>query len=115
MSVADMAQLKQITPFLDLAEILGKITSQLVESPIKSILVECFGNIDDSKPIILSFLIGLFHDITDNRINFVNAGFIAEERGISLSHSLNTETVSFSNLIIAHVTTENGSIKVAGK
>jgi len=114
MPITDMAQLKQITPFLDLAETLGKITTQLIESPIKSISVECFGNIDDSKPISLSFLIGLFHNITDNRINFVNASVIAEERGISLSHSLNTDTVSFANLIVAHVTTKNGTIEVAG-
>ena len=77
-------------------------------------MVECFGNIDDSKPIALSFLIGLFHDMTDNRINFVNAGFIAEERGISFSHSLNTESVSFANLIVAHVSTKEGTIEVAG-
>ena len=114
MPITDMAQLKQITPFLDLAETLGKIATQLVEYPIKSISVECFGNIDDSKPISLSFLIGLFHNITDNRINFVNASVIAEERGISLSHSLNTETISFANLIIAYVTTKNGTIEVAG-
>lgn len=114
MPITDMAQLKQITPFLDLANTLGKIETQLVESPIKSVLVECFGNIDDSKPIALSFLIGIFHDMTDNRINYVNAGVIAEERGISLSHSLNSESVSFANLIVAHVTTDNGTIEVAG-
>ena len=114
MPITDMAQLKQITPFLDLAETLGKIEKQLVESPIKSVSVECFGNIDDSKPIALSFLIGLFHDMTDNRINFVNVSVIAEERGISLSHILNSETISFANLIIAYVTTQNGTIKVAG-
>ena len=114
MPITDMAQLKQITPFLELAETLGKIETQLAESPVKSVSVECFGSIEDSKPIALSFLIGLFHDMTDNRINFVNAGVIAEERGISFSHSLNTESVSFSNLIVAHVTTESGTIEVAG-
>ena len=114
MPITDMAQLKQIAPFLELAETLGKIETQLADSPVKSVSVECFGSIEDSKPIALSFLIGLFHDMTDNRINFVNAGIIAEERGISFSHSLNTESVSFSNLIVAHVTTENGTIEVAG-
>ena len=114
MPVTDMAQLKQIKPFLDLAATLGKIETQLVESPIESVSVECFGNIDDSKPIALSFLIGLFQNITVDRINFVNAGVIAEERGISLSHSLNSGTVSFANLIVAHVTTKNETIKVAG-
>ena len=114
MPITDIAQLKQIKPFLELAETLGKIEMQLAESPVKSVSVECFGNIEDSKPIALSFLIGLFHDMTDNRINFVNAGVIAEERGISFSHSLNTEPVSFANLIVAHITTDEGTIEVAG-
>ena len=109
-----MAQLKQIRPYLELAETLGKIEMQLAESPVKLVSVECFGNIEDSKPIALSFLIGLFHDMTDNIINFVNAGIIAEERGITFSHSLNTEPVSFANLIVAHIETEEGTIEVAG-
>lgn len=114
MPIADMAQLKQLRPFLDLAETLGKIQMQLADSPIKSVSVECFGNIDDPKPIALSFLIGMFHNMTDHRINFVNAAVIAEERGISFAHSLNTELVSFSNLVVVHVTTNNGTIDVAG-
>ena len=114
MPIRDLAQLKKIKPHLDLSKMLGKIQTQLVSSPIKSVSVDCFGNIDDSKPIALSFLIGMFHDMTDNRINFVNAAVIAKERGISLTHSLNTEPVSFSNLIVAHVVTENSTIKVAG-
>ena len=97
-----------------MAEVLGSIQAQLSDWPIKSVSVECFGNIKDSKPIALSFLVGMFHDMTDNRINFVNAAVISEERGISFAHSLNTESVSFSNLIMVHVTTENDTIKVAG-
>jgi len=114
MPITDMAQLKQIKPFLELAETLGKIESQLVESPVQLVSIECFGNIEDSKPIVLSFLIGLFHEMTDNRINFVNAGVIAKERGISFSHSVNTESVSFANLIVAQVITDEGTIEVAG-
>jgi D-3-phosphoglycerate dehydrogenase len=114
MPIRDMAKLKKIKPHLSLSEMLGKIQTQLVDSPIKSISVECFGNVEDSKPIALSFLIGVFHDMTDNRINFVNAAVIAKERGISLTHSLNSKPVSYSNLIVAHVVTENGTIEVAG-
>ena len=114
MPITDLAQLKQIRPYLELAETLGKIEMQLAESPVKLVSVECFGNIEDSKPIALSFLIGLFHNMTDNRINFVNAAVIAEERGVSFSHSLNTEPVSFANLIVAHIETKEGTIEVAG-
>ncbi len=114
MPISDMAQLKQIAPFLDLSEMLGKIEMQLASSPVKSISIECYGSIQDSKVIALSFLIGLFHDMTDNRINFVNAGMIAEERGISFSHTYNTEAKSFSNLIVANILTEDGEIEVSG-
>ena len=51
MPIKDMAELRQITPLLDLAKILGKIGAQLIESPIKSISIKCYGNIEDSKPI----------------------------------------------------------------
>jgi len=114
MPIRDMAQLKKIKPYLDLSKMLGKIQTQLAGSPIKSVSIECFGNIEDSKPIALSFLIGMFNNMTDNRINFVNASVIAKERGISLTHSFNTEPVSFSNLIVAHLVTENSTIEVAG-
>ena len=114
MPISDISELKKIQPYLDLAELLGKIQSQLVDAPIKSITIECFGNIADGKPIALSFLIGVFCKITDNRINFINASSIAEERGITLTHSINTKSISFSNLIVANVATEKGSIKVEG-
>tara|TARA_B100001029_G_C15057163_1_gene455305 strand:+ start:1278 stop:2855 length:1578 start_codon:yes stop_codon:yes gene_type:complete len=114
MPLSDMSELKKIKPYMNLAQILGKIEMQLVDSPIKSISIECFGNIEDSKPLALSFLIGIFHDMTDNRINFVNAGVIAEERGISISHTINTEITSFSNLLVASVITDTETITVSG-
>ena len=52
--------------------------------------------------------------MTDNRINFVNAGVIAEERGISISHAINTEITSFSNLLVASVITDTEIITVSG-
>ncbi len=114
MPISDMSKLKALAPFLNLSEKLGIIQSQLNDGPIKSISVECFGNIEDAKPVALSFLQGLLRESSDVRLNFVNAGAIAEDRGISISHSYNTDTVSFSNLIMTHVTTQNGTIEMAG-
>ena len=78
MPITDMAKLKALTPYLDLAKILGKIHNQLCNGPIKSIALECYGDIEDTKPIILSFLIGLLENITDVRLNFVNVGIISK-------------------------------------
>ena len=114
MPIKDLAELKQIAPLLDLAKMLGKIGSQLVESPIQTISVECYGNIEDSKSIAFSYLIGILQDITDTRINFINAALVAEERGISFSNTLHSESISYSNLIKTYISTEESNFELSG-
>ena len=114
MPISDIAVLRKIAPLLNLANILGKIGSQLSESPIKNITIECYGNIEDSKVITLSYLIGLLQNMTDTRLNYINAAAIAQERGISFSHSINTESVSFSNMVSATIINNEGSIQLNG-
>ena len=109
-----MVKLKQILPLLNLSKILGKICSQLAESSIESVSIECMGNIEDSKPIALSFLIGLIQDMTDAKINFVNAGLVAQERGIAFSHSFTSESTSFANLINIVLITKEDEITLGG-
>ena len=82
---------------LAIAEKLGVLLSQLINESITSIDIECYGTIEEPKPICISFLKGLFINVTDNRINFINASSVAEERGISISHSYSSEKISYSN------------------
>ena len=49
---------------------MGKIQSQIDFSSIKSVSIECFGEVDDTKPIVLSFLIGLMQKSSDIKLNF---------------------------------------------
>ena len=112
--IADMSILKQIEPYLDMTEKLGVILSQLIKEPVTSIKIDCFGLIEELKPMTISFLKGLFNKITDNRINFINAISIAEERGISISHSYSSEQMSYSNLVLATVSTPKGTYSIGG-
>ena len=112
--IADMSILRQIEPYLDMSEKLGIILSQLIYESVSSVKIECYGSIDEVKPITISFLKGLFNKVTDNRINFINAISIAEERGISISHSYSSEKISYSNLIMATVTTPSGKYSIGG-
>ena len=112
--IADMSILKEIEPYLDMSEKLGIILSQLINESVTSIKIDCFGLIEELKPMTISFLKGLFNKITDNRINFINAISIAEERGISISHSYSSEQISYSNLVLATVTTSNGEYSIGG-
>ena len=112
--ITDMSILKQIEPYLNMTEKLGVLLSQLIMNPVKSVKIECFGLIEELKPISISFLKGLFCKVTDNRINFINAISIAEERGISISHSYSSEKTGYSNLITASVTTSDGEYLISG-
>ena len=112
--IADMSVLKQLGPYLDMSEKLGVILSQLINESVISVKIECFGLIEELKPMTISFLKGLFNKVTDNRINFINAISVAEERGISISHSYSSEKISYSNLVLATVKTSNGEYSIAG-
>ena len=97
-----------------MTEKLGILISQLISGPVKSVKLDCFGLIEELKPISISFLKGLFSEVTDNRINFINAISIAEERGISISHSYSSEKISYSNLVTANVITSDGEYSISG-
>ena len=112
--IADMSILKQIEPYLNMTEKLGILISQLIANPVKSVKIECFGLIEELKPISISFLKGLFSRVTDNKINFINAISVAEERGISISHAYSSKKISYSNLIRATVTTSDGEYSISG-
>ena len=112
--IADMSVLKQLEPYLDMSEKLGIMLSQLINESVVSVKIECFGLIEELKPMTISFLKGLFNKVTDNRINFINAISVAEERGISISHSYSSEKISYSNLVLATVKTSKGEYSIGG-
>ena len=112
--LVDMELLKSLAPYLELGDVMGDFLSQLVDSSIISLEVESFGIIEEVKPVMLSLLKGLLRDITDSRINYVNVLNVAEERGISLKFSYNSEQVSYSNLVKATVETDSGTFSLEG-
>jgi len=114
MPISDMSELNKIAPYLKLAQIIGEILEQIIVSPIKSVCIECFGLVNNSKTIMLRFIMSLLKNITDRRINYVNASIIAEDRGIVLKHMYNSESNSFTNLIRADVVTDNGKYEISG-
>ena len=115
MPIQDISQLKQIQSLLDLSETMGKISCQLLDnSPLESVSVECMGDIEDSKPIALSLLIGLIQSMTDINVNFVNIASIAQERGIEFTHSVSSEQSSYSNLVKLKILSKETEIKIEG-
>ena len=106
----DSSELKGISSFLDLADNLGIIHRNISEGPIRCVEINCFGTLDQIKPISLSFLRSLLQNRVPERVNFINAETIAKELGIELSINYSTSNSNYSNLISARVMAKNDII-----
>lgn len=81
-------ELNALSPYLALAESLGRFQAQLMDGAVRGVALEFAGEIVelDATPIARSFVAGLLRDVSA-RVNIVNAFVIAEERGIATTTS----------------------------
>ena len=74
------------------------IHRSIVEGPIKHVDINCYGILDNIKPIALSFLRSLLQNRVPERVNFINAETIAKELGIEVSINYSTSDSNYSKL-----------------
>ncbi len=93
--------LKKLTPYLDLAERLGKTITALSKSPIANLQVKVNGAIADGNSSLIStaVLTGVLAAALDAHVNLVNANILAQDRGINLSEITSKVAGDFSNTV----------------
>jgi len=108
--------LKKIGPFLSLTDKMGSLLTQLSTGPIKEIVIEYTGDFEglDMSPVSTALLRGLLVHIVKDDVNFVNANFIAKERGIKVTETASAESEDFINLITVKGITADKTTTVAG-
>jgi D-3-phosphoglycerate dehydrogenase / 2-oxoglutarate reductase len=76
--------IEKLKPYLRLAETLGNMVGQLAGGRIESLNIRMEGDLatSDSKPLVVAALKGLLYPALRERVNYVNAGIEAKERGI---------------------------------
>ncbi len=76
--------LKELKPYLDLAETLGYMVGQIAGDRVSQLEIRLQGELADknTQPIIVAALKGLLSPALRERVNYVNASFAAKERGI---------------------------------
>jgi D-3-phosphoglycerate dehydrogenase / 2-oxoglutarate reductase len=79
----DMENLK---PYLQLAETLGNMIGQLAGGRIDHLDISFYGDLAEqkTKPVVTAALKGLLSTALQERVNYVNAGIEAKERGINV-------------------------------
>ncbi|MCI5131191.1 MAG: phosphoglycerate dehydrogenase, partial [Candidatus Electrothrix sp. EH2] len=114
-SVSDEV-LAQIGPYITLGEMLGCLHMQISQGGVQEVNLEFSGDLaeQDTNPITVAFLKGLFTPILQDAVNFVNAPLIAEERGIRVVEAKTSRSADFTNLVRITVKTTEGENMLAG-
>ncbi|MDH3267539.1 MAG: phosphoglycerate dehydrogenase [Ignavibacteria bacterium] len=113
--------LKEITnenlkAFVKLAEVLGKLLSQVRKDSLIKISISYSGELFRSSTKLLSaaLLKGFLSEEVDATINFINSPVLADEMGIVLEEINSTDHRDYLNLIEAKIFTDSGEWKFSG-
>ncbi|MFH0947840.1 MAG: phosphoglycerate dehydrogenase [Elusimicrobiota bacterium] len=112
--------LQKMQPYINLAEKLGSYASQFsgsMSGAILSIEIQYSGEVAkyDLSPMTIAAVKGVLEPVSDTGfLNFINASFIAQEKGIKVSESRVSETADFTNLIVLKLKTEKSENIISG-
>ncbi|MFW3169442.1 phosphoglycerate dehydrogenase [Geodermatophilus sp. CPCC 206100] len=92
---------EQVRPSLPLAEKLGRVFTAVAEGLAQSVTVEVRGQIAefDDSVLQLAVLTGVFSDVVEEQVSYVNAPLFAEQRGLDVALTSDPESPDYRNLI----------------
>jgi D-3-phosphoglycerate dehydrogenase len=107
---------RAIAPYLPLTETLGRIAAQYLRGGVKALTVDVAGDLanHDTSQLAAAALRGILENATSERVNLINAGFLAKSRGLSVTERKTTDAGSFASLVTLSVEGDAGKATVAG-
>ena len=108
--------LEKLKPYLRLAETLGNLVGQLAGGRVESLNVHLQGELasNDSKPLVIAALKGLLYQALRERVNYVNAGIEAKERGIRVIETRDTSVRDYTGSLHLQAKGSLGEHSVTG-
>lgn len=108
---------EDVRPFIGLAEKLGRVFTGLSDDAPEGLTVEVCGEIvtSDVKVLELAALKGVFDDVVEEQVSYVNAPVLAAERGVQVALTTDPISSDHRNLITLRGALANGrQLTVAG-
>ncbi|MGW8169547.1 MAG: phosphoglycerate dehydrogenase [Sulfurovaceae bacterium] len=104
-----------VRPYLELTQKMGHLSAQITKSAVKSIKVIAEGDIAPFVESLGTFAtVGVLTESLADQVNYVNAEFVAKDRGIEIVKETKPNTSGFTNKISLKLTTKNGTLRLAG-
>jgi len=107
---------RAIAPYLPLTEILGRFAAQYLRGGVKTLTVHVAGDLaaHDASQLTAAALRGILENATSERVNLINAGFLARNRGITVNERKTNDAGTFASLVTLTVEGDAGGAVVAG-
>ena len=94
---------------------MAKILKTIMDGTDKKIEISSSGPIAEFTPILKPFIyVGMLKEYLKESLNYVNAGIVAEERGIITLETATTKSKNFTNLLKLTLTTSTGTRSISG-
>jgi D-3-phosphoglycerate dehydrogenase len=108
--------LATLSPYISLGEKIGAFQGQILSGGIEEVTIEYSGDVVglDVTPITIACVKGLLSQVLDMNVNFVNASFVAQERGIRVIETKSSRSIDFASSITIKVKTKEGEELVEG-
>jgi D-3-phosphoglycerate dehydrogenase len=105
-----------LAPLMQVATTVGRLLSQIVEGQVSAVKIKYEGEISnyDTNALKAAALGGLLEQVSEERVNLVNANIIAARRGLSVAEQKEPTCENYSSLITIEATTSKGTTTVAG-
>jgi D-3-phosphoglycerate dehydrogenase / 2-oxoglutarate reductase len=114
MPVSDPGQLERFRVYLDLTERIGVFLAEFLAGGIQKAAISVAGPCSEAlQPLKLSLLKGLLTPLTGGNVNFINAAYLARQRGIQVEGSV-TDKADYTNMVSCTVVTDQESCSIDG-
>ncbi len=104
-----------VKPYLELMQKIGFLAAQANMGAIKSLKISTEGEIGEYIDSLATFAtVGALKEALGEMINYVNADFVAKERGIEIQKESSASTGAYKNKITLRLTTEREVTEISG-
>jgi hypothetical protein len=107
---------RAIAPYLPLTETLGRFAAQYLRGGVKSLTVDVAGDLanHEASQLTAAALRGILADATSERVNLINAAFLAKNRGLTVNERKTNDAGTFASLVTLTVEGDTGKAVLAG-
>lgn len=104
-----------VAPYVQVANTVGRLASQLADGPINSVTLTYEGDISRYNVTILkaAAVMGLLQPVTAERVNLVNALFVAQERGLKILEQKGPAPEQYSSLLTIEIDAKGGVARLS--